>query len=111
MPNPPFLNKLREQVLKYTEQPAATHLGLEFDLHCTTCDRVLQTAKCSFCRQFAAKCSICHISVTGSSLFCIVCGHGGHSQHIQAWFSKNSVCPVGCDCSCTSIRVTLSAAE
>jgi hypothetical protein len=37
---------------------------------------------------------------TGSSTFCLSCGHGGHSKHMMEWFSKYSTCPAGCDCFC-----------
>ena len=40
------------------------------------------------------------VHCTGSSTFCLSCGHGGHSKHMMEWFSKYSTCPAGCDCSC-----------
>ena len=37
---------------------------------------------------------------TGSSSFCLVCGHGGHALHMMEWFKRESVCPTGCGCMC-----------
>jgi hypothetical protein len=36
----------------------------------------------------------------GLSNFCMVCGHGGHSDHMISWFETETVCPTGCGCSC-----------
>ncbi|GLG98684.1 GATOR complex protein WDR59 [Gryllus bimaculatus] len=36
----------------------------------------------------------------GSSNFCLVCGHGGHTNHMMAWFEIETVCPTGCGCNC-----------
>ena len=35
--------------------------------------------------------------------FCTLCRHGGHCDHMLAWFAENESCPVsGCDCTCNS---------
>lgn len=35
--------------------------------------------------------------------WCQGCHHGGHLEHLEEWFSKNTECPVaGCDCQCAS---------
>jgi hypothetical protein len=43
--------------------------------------------------------------VTGMYAWCQGCGHGGHLQHMDEWFQKESVCPVGMNsfsCVCSS---------
>ena len=42
------------------------------------------------------RCSICGLPVVGESVWCPVCGHGGHIEHIKTWFSKDTRCPSGC---------------
>ncbi|KAI9144603.1 hypothetical protein BKA69DRAFT_809018 [Paraphysoderma sedebokerense] len=58
--------------------------------------------KCVGCeRQRFTRCSICHLSVKGLTIFCPVCGHGGHAEHIRDWFAEgNKACPTGCGCKC-----------
>lgn len=36
----------------------------------------------------------------GASNSCMFCGHGGHIEHLAAWFAKEVVCPTGCGCHC-----------
>jgi hypothetical protein len=34
-------------------------------------------------------------------LWCTICRHGGHLDHINEWFSELNVCPVAdCNCMC-----------
>ena len=40
---------------------------------------------------------------TGSSNFCLACGHGGHIKHMLEWFSKDDLCPAGCGCRCLDL--------
>ncbi|KAJ1919404.1 SEA (Seh1-associated) complex subunit [Mycoemilia scoparia] len=58
--------------------------------YCVTCNRASQT------------CSICLLPVKGRYIWCQGCGHGGHAQHINEWFSehRNEVCPAGCGHQC-----------
>ncbi|XP_014231934.1 GATOR complex protein WDR59 isoform X1 [Trichogramma pretiosum] len=67
---------------------------------CMNCQKASNGPQCLSCKRFILKCSICHISVRGSSNVCSQCGHGGHTNHVAAWFSKETVCPVGCGCFC-----------
>jgi len=39
-------------------------------------------------------------SSAGLSNFCLVCGHGGHSEHMMSWFQTETQCPSGCGCNC-----------
>ncbi len=48
-----------------------------------------------------SRCSVCQLALRGIGIYCIVCGHGGHPEHIFAWFEAgNEVCPTGCSCRC-----------
>lgn len=52
------------------------------------------------CRKTVARCGVCHVSVAGLMSWCQGCGHGGHVNHLQQWFSKHQECPVGCGHMC-----------
>ena len=45
-------------------------------------------------------CCVCGLRVTGLSVWCPGCGHGGHIEHIRAWLEKSSQCPSGCSHIC-----------
>ncbi len=46
-------------------------------------------------------CSVCQLTLRGIGIYCIACGHGGHPEHISAWFEAgNEACPTGCSCRC-----------
>ncbi|XP_046999380.1 GATOR complex protein WDR59 isoform X1 [Schistocerca americana] len=90
----------RTQVLKYLCTPPEPHRGVEFFTECTSCNKQIRGPGCSLCKRLSFQCVICRISVRGSSNFCLVCGHGGHMDHMKRWFESHSVCPTGCGCSC-----------
>ncbi|XP_075212964.1 WD repeat domain 59 [Lycorma delicatula] len=91
----------RAQIMKYISSNQETHKGLEFRIECLSCEStVQQDAYCSTCKKPCLRCVVCHIPVKGSANFCIACGHGGHSTHMEAWFKKENVCPTGCGCHC-----------
>uniref|UniRef100_A0A0K2T6J0 RWD domain-containing protein n=1 Tax=Lepeophtheirus salmonis TaxID=72036 RepID=A0A0K2T6J0_LEPSM len=46
-------------------------------------------------------CSLCQLPVKGLASSCLVCGHGGHIQHLIQWFTTpETKCPSGCGCLC-----------
>ncbi|KAK7790146.1 hypothetical protein R5R35_009355 [Gryllus longicercus] len=90
----------RAQVLKYLSSAPETHRGVEFLTECRFCCKQVRGASCPFCKRLSLQCAICHVSVRGSSNFCLVCGHGGHTNHMMAWFEIETVCPTGCGCNC-----------
>ena len=45
-------------------------------------------------------CSVCRLPVSGLSLTCPVCGHGGHLTHLQLWHAEHDRCPARCSCPC-----------
>ncbi|KAI8802649.1 hypothetical protein BJ742DRAFT_832208 [Cladochytrium replicatum] len=58
-------------------------------------------AKVSRVCDLKQRCSVCRRICKSLSSFCRVCGHGGHIQHLQSWFSDNTMCPTGCGCECS----------
>ncbi|RKP34093.1 hypothetical protein BJ085DRAFT_41627 [Dimargaris cristalligena] len=50
-------------------------------------------------------CVVCRQLIKGTSFFCWLCGHMGHDDHIQQWFSKDRSreCPAGCGCHCFNL--------
>lgn len=90
----------RAQVLKYMSTPPEPHRGIEIKSDCQYCHEPGQDAYCTTCKKPSLQCIICHISIKGSSNFCLVCGHGGHTNHMKSWFETESACPTGCGCHC-----------
>ncbi|GAA6009198.1 hypothetical protein JCM10207_004304 [Rhodosporidiobolus poonsookiae] len=69
---------------------------------CPSCSK--QLPACCIC---LARPSIHAFEADGPSTLCWCqkCRHGGHVEHILAWFETSDVCAVaGCDCECTSER-------
>ncbi|KAK4879789.1 hypothetical protein RN001_007935 [Aquatica leii] len=90
----------RAEILKYLCTPAEIHRGVEFLTDCQKCKEPSRTTSCPTCKRISLECIICHISVKGSANCCLVCGHGGHTKHIQQWFERYNVCATGCGCKC-----------
>jgi hypothetical protein len=56
----------------------------------------MQKGVCSKCTS-ARKCGICQKSVNGLTLWCQICGHGGHFPEMKRWFERPTAsCPTGC---------------
>lgn len=56
---------------------------------------------CEQCKRREPICSLCQLPVSGLFVWCQGCGHGGHLEHMQAWFTSSStVCPAGCGHAC-----------
>lgn len=59
--------------------------------------------RCNSCHHFPLTCALCHVSVKGIYLMCVLCGHGGHPAHITGWFRDSAAeCPTACGCRCES---------
>lgn len=68
---------------------------------CADCSYMNDTPYCNKCHKIILRCSICHLSLLGQSVFCLFCGHGGHPEHMARWFQESEVCSVaGCGCRC-----------
>jgi len=76
--------------------------GVTFAPLCPRCLKPAnpETNVCEECKQYAFKCSICETSIRGLFTTCLLCGHGGHVEHLLPWFEKETCCPSGCGCSC-----------
>jgi len=61
-----------------------------------------EAERCPTCDKHMGKCSVCRIPVSGAYVWCQGCGHGGHLEHMQSWFSKYDVCPSGCGHKCAA---------
>ncbi|KAG8200611.1 hypothetical protein JTE90_022233 [Oedothorax gibbosus] len=90
----------RAQVLKTVSTSAEKHKGVDFINECRFCKKDVTGPQCPGCKKYCFSCVICGIAVKGCSSFCVVCGHGGHTTHMQEWFSDMEVCPSGCGCRC-----------
>ena len=75
---------------------------VEFQLRCTSCDAALYRSVCSnkWCRSYTNVCAVCRQLVTTRTMFCLVCGHGGHERCLKQWLAGEVVCPTGCGCRC-----------
>jgi len=90
----------RAEVRKFLESSRKEQDAI-YEVFCQWCRRLLiKTPKCSRCKRYGFSCAICHVAVKGLSVFCVACGHGGHSNHMKQWFSTNKECPTGCRCKC-----------
>ncbi|XP_012266162.2 GATOR complex protein WDR59 isoform X2 [Athalia rosae] len=98
----------RAQVLKHVSVPPIdSHKAVDFQIECYVCKKFSQGPQCNNCRRLAFQCVICHISVRGPSNVCVVCGHGGHTEHLAAWFTTKTLCPTGCGCNCLNESTTM----
>lgn len=90
----------RAQVLKHVSVIPPKHKGVEFVAECQHCHKDVRGPQCISCKRHSFSCVICRIAVKGCSSFCLSCGHGGHTTHMEEWFSDMEVCPSGCGCRC-----------
>ncbi|KAJ8954387.1 hypothetical protein NQ318_011060 [Aromia moschata] len=90
----------RTEVIKYMCSPPEPHKGVEFLTDCKDCLKPSKSCVCSSCKRLSLNCIVCHVSVRGSANCCVVCGHGGHSSCLKAWFTAKAICLTGCGCHC-----------
>ena len=67
---------------------------------CDTCSEPVSGRTCATCNTTSLTCVICRVPVSGLSLVCPGCGHGGHYHHLRQWYSQNDHCPANCPCQC-----------
>jgi len=67
---------------------------------CYGCKQPYSGARCPSCLRVPLTCSICRSPVRGASIVCLLCSHGGHTDHMGQWFAAETVCPTGCGCNC-----------
>jgi hypothetical protein len=86
--------------------------GITFTPICQTClTPVDETNVCRKCEDYAFQCSICCHAVRGACLWCPMCSHGGHAEHMMSWFENHQVCPTGCGCVCVVGKLRQSDAQ
>ncbi|KAI0988981.1 hypothetical protein GJ496_007707 [Pomphorhynchus laevis] len=44
------------------------------------------------------RCFCCRLPVYGLAMCCEICGHGGHINHLQRWFTNHNTCRCSCLC-------------
>ncbi|KAH6581141.1 hypothetical protein BASA61_009212 [Batrachochytrium salamandrivorans] len=105
-----FLKK-RAELLKFRvffvsgDQFSDESVG-NLSLACVVCNSELRYHRdgyhCPECHLLASgfRCSMCRLPCKGLAQLCLMCKHGGHVEHIQAWFSDNKECPAACGCEC-----------
>lgn len=102
----------RAEMLKYIPSMRTQSLSngtLEFLPQCEQCGARCLGAGCAKCHRPALICAICHRPPQGLALFCLICGHGGHLEHMKDWFQleNEGQCPAGCGCQCLMMNVLL----
>ncbi|KAL1124371.1 hypothetical protein AAG570_001000 [Ranatra chinensis] len=97
----------RAQVMKYVMYSHEPHRGVELVTECPTCKKSCREPQCSNCKKLTFQCIICHTSIKGGANACLVCGHGGHTQHMREWFATNNECATGCGCQCLTETAAL----
>ena len=69
-------------------------------LMCGQCKRGCEASDegcyCTHCGSGMSVCGVCELLVRGFYVWCQGCGHGGHADHMEEWFSASRVCPTGC---------------
>jgi hypothetical protein len=85
-----------------------TRHGVVMHTSCAKCGKELTDTVgspwCAKCNHCASSCSLCHKPVLKMMQWCPVCGHGGHRECLDIWYSKNSTCPTGCGHKCCQGR-------
>ncbi|KHN86464.1 WD repeat-containing protein [Toxocara canis] len=89
------------EVMKYSEN-APVALPLWTRSKCGKCGYKCERGFCARCNSQSPPllCALCRTPVKGLVTACAMCHHGGHSEHMLAWFQMNSNCPCGCGCEC-----------
>ena len=67
------------------------HSNMQIKVRSSCCGSSFLCGRCSKCLK-CALCSYCRQPVNSLFAWCQGCGHGGHLNHMNMWFSSNSVC-------------------
>lgn len=122
------LNKSVEVSKRLTSMADQNSLIFTLAVSCPECDKPISGSYCTHCSAAKAKkarskvnagalagaptgtlphnshCALCQQRVRGLASICLACGHGGHTEHIKAWFggrgNGRDQCPTGCGCPC-----------
>ena len=96
----------RTEMIKRLSQVDEDKHRTNFIHFCSKCGEFSPGPACSSCGTLMFHCSLCRLSCRGLTSVCPSCGHGGHTAHLESWFSSHSVCPTGCGCSCPNFIAT-----
>jgi len=92
---------VRSELVKCLAVPSQMEVFIaNISTSCQTCKQTVKGPRCIFCHSPSIRCSICRLPCPRLTCLCPKCGHGGHAEHIRAWFSHHTQCPVGCGCTC-----------
>uniref|UniRef100_A0AAR5PG52 RWD domain-containing protein n=1 Tax=Dendroctonus ponderosae TaxID=77166 RepID=A0AAR5PG52_DENPD len=89
----------RAEVMKFMAIQPEPYKGAEFIPDCQICQTPIKHSVCTSCRRLPFHCIICNTAARGSVNCCVICGHGGHTDHLQMWFERKSMCAL-CGCNC-----------
>lgn len=109
-----LLNKVSDDwrgVAPYSDTVVSDKDPALIALACAECEQTYTQFWCDTCSshsertlQRTLQCSVCRCGVRGPAALCLLCGHGGHAQHLHTWFQSELVCPSGCGCQCLSFN-------
>lgn len=80
----------RAKLLKYSPN-YDTFRGVEIVTECLACAKETQASVCRDCHKPLLRCTLCRLPVRGAANGCLLCGHGGHTEHLRLWFDVRSV--------------------
>ncbi|KAL7456072.1 hypothetical protein ACHAWC_008345 [Mediolabrus comicus] len=82
--------------------------GVTFTPICQKCMTPVDDTNnvCRKCKDYSFQCSICCMAVRGACTWCPMCSHGGHADHMMAWFEEHQMCPTGCGCLCVERKAS-----
>ncbi|CAG9771641.1 unnamed protein product [Ceutorhynchus assimilis] len=89
----------RTEVMKFMTIQPEPYKGVECIPDCQTCQTPIKNSVCTSCKRIAFRCVICNTAAKASVNCCLICGHGGHTDHLEQWFERHSFCPL-CGCQC-----------
>ncbi|KAJ1963816.1 SEA (Seh1-associated) complex subunit [Dimargaris xerosporica] len=87
---------LKKPTTQYSEIPTT----------CQFCSEIVMYSEtgywtCPSCHNIISRCVLCHLPIRGHIVWCRGCGHGGHVDHLTAWFQRHTSCPSGCGHECS----------
>eukprot|EP01125_Pyxidicula_operculata_P018594 TRINITY_DN6614_c0_g1_i2.p1 TRINITY_DN6614_c0_g1~~TRINITY_DN6614_c0_g1_i2.p1 ORF type:complete len:880 (+),score=187.68 TRINITY_DN6614_c0_g1_i2:820-3459(+) len=101
------LNQQHAEITKFVHNNSLVDItrtecqGLDIKATCSKCSRIRSGTTCENCQLNTFHCVICHLFIKGPGVVCLLCGHGGHSDHMRQWWNIRNICPVnGCGCRC-----------
>uniref|UniRef100_T1H053 WDR59/RTC1-like RING zinc finger domain-containing protein n=1 Tax=Megaselia scalaris TaxID=36166 RepID=T1H053_MEGSC len=98
---------IKKSITIYSQTLRLFKKGVEFAAECKNCGKPNKSPSCNSCKNMIMYCIICRLPVRGSANVCLICGHGGHTKHLESWFLNHDICPTGCGCQCLEENVAL----